>query len=151
AANGSGEGPRSVEVSTTPAVAVPQSAPANFQATAGSTQVGLSWSAVTGATSYNVYRSTTSGGEGSTPYRSGITSTSFSDTGLTNGTTCRSHVVAANGSGEGPRSGEVSATPRVPPPQSAPANVQATAGNAQVSLSWSAVAGATSYNLYRST
>src|SRR5207244_1405140 len=37
-------------------------APTNLTATAGSGQVGLSWSASSGATSYNVKRSSTSGG-----------------------------------------------------------------------------------------
>ena len=38
-----------------------------------------------------------------------------------------------------------------PAPPTAPANLQATAGNAQVSLAWSASAGATSYHVKRST
>ena len=40
----------------------PPPAPTNLVATAGNAQVGLSWSASSGATSYNVQRSTTSGG-----------------------------------------------------------------------------------------
>jgi hypothetical protein len=47
-------------------------------------KVLLTWNAAAGATSYNVYRSTTSGGEGTTPIGS-TTSTSYTDTGLTNG------------------------------------------------------------------
>src|SRR2546429_8639594 len=58
-------------------------APAGLTATAVSgSQINLSWMASTGATSYNVLRSTTSGG----PYAQGaygVTSTSYSDTGLT--------------------------------------------------------------------
>ena len=42
---------------------------------------------VNGATSYNLYRSTTAGSEGPTPYKSGIGQPMFTDTGLTNGTT----------------------------------------------------------------
>ena len=42
------------------------------------------WNAAAGATSYNIYRSTTSGGEGTTPIGS-TTSTSYTNTGLTNG------------------------------------------------------------------
>ena len=38
-----------------------------------------------------------------------------------------------------------------PTPPAAPANLQATAGNAQVSLSWSAAAGADTYSVHRST
>jgi multisubunit Na+/H+ antiporter MnhE subunit len=47
---------------------------------AGQTQINLSWSSVSGAASYNVYRSTTSGG----PYSvvANTTSTSYSNTGV---------------------------------------------------------------------
>jgi hypothetical protein len=38
-----------------------------------------------------------------------------------------------------------------PPPPSAPTNLNATAGDMQVSLSWNSVAGATSYSVKRST
>src|SRR5262249_34390193 len=63
----------------------PPAAPTNLKATGGSGQVALSWNASSGATSYNVKRSTTNGG----PYTtiSSPTTTSYTDTGLTNGTT----------------------------------------------------------------
>lgn len=85
-------------------------APTNLTATAGNTQVSLSWTASSGATSYNVKRSTTSGG----PYSNvatGVTSTNFTDTGLTNGTTYFYVVSAVNGSGESANSNQASATP----------------------------------------
>src|ERR1035441_6059567 len=44
----------------------PPAAPTNLVATAGNGQVGLSWSGSSGATSYNVKRSTTSGGADTT-------------------------------------------------------------------------------------
>ena len=117
-------------------------------ATAGNAQVGLSWSASSGATSYNVKRSTTNGG----PYTTiaSPTTTSYTDTGVTNGTTYYYVVSAVNAAGESANSSQVSATPQlvVPPP---PTNVTATAGNGQVGLSWSASSGATSYNVKRST
>lgn len=47
-------------------------------------------------------------------------------------------------------SGGTSAPPTVTVP-AAPTNLTATAGNAQIALSWTASAGAASYNLYRST
>src|SRR6266700_3497948 len=122
-------------------------APTNLTATAGNAQVALSWSASSGATSYNVKRSTTSGG----PYTtiSSPTTTSYTDTGLTNGTTYYYVVSAVNTAGESANSSQVSATPQAIPV--APTNVTATAGNAQVALSWSASSGATSYNVKRST
>ena len=86
-------------------------APTGVTATAGNGQVALTWNASSGATNYNIYRATTSGGEGSTPYRTGITTTSFTDTALTNGTTYYYQVTAVNSVGESPKSSEVSATP----------------------------------------
>jgi hypothetical protein len=80
-------------------------------ATTGNTSVGLTWAASAGATSYNIYRSTTPGGEGGTPYQTGITATSFTDTGVSNGTTYYYQVTAVSSGGESARSAEVSATP----------------------------------------
>jgi len=69
----------------------------------------LSWSASSGATSYNVKRSTTSGG----PYTTiaSPTTTSYTDTGLTNGTTYYYVVSAVNGAGESANTSQASATP----------------------------------------
>ena len=61
AVNGAGESGNSSEVSATP-VLVPPAAPTNVTATAGNGQVTLGWTASSGATSYNVKQSTTSGG-----------------------------------------------------------------------------------------
>jgi fibronectin type 3 domain-containing protein len=151
AVNSSGESANSVEVSATPtAPASTPSVPANLQAVAGNAQVSLSWSASSGATNYNVKRSTTSGG----PYAkiSSSTSASYSDTGLTNGTKYFYVVSAVNSSGESANSMEISATPTAPAsPPATPANLQAVARNAEISLSWSGSAGASSYDLKRST
>jgi hypothetical protein len=92
-------------------VSTPPAAPQNVQATAGDGQISLNWGAASGATAYNVYRSTVAGGEGTTPYRSGVASTTFTDTGLTNGTTYFYRISATNGTTESPLSSEVSATP----------------------------------------
>jgi fibronectin type 3 domain-containing protein/O-glycosyl hydrolase len=149
AVDSGGESPLSSEVSATPTAPAP-TAPTAVTAAAGTAQVVLSWTASSGATSYSIYRSTTSGGEGSTAYKTGVTSTSFSDTGLTVGTTYYYQVTAINSTGASSKSSEVSATPTGPIP-SAPTGVSATAGNAQVVLTWTASSGATSYNIYRST
>lgn len=84
--------------------------PTGLKAVNGDRQVTLSWNAVAGAASYNVYRSPTSGGEGSTPYRAGVTATSFVDT-VNNGVTYYYQVSAVNSVGESGRSNEVSGRP----------------------------------------
>lgn len=74
----------------------PPAAPTGLTATAaGQTQINLSWTASGGATSYTIYRATTSGG----PYTQVGTSatTSFSNTGLTCNTTYYYVVTASNG------------------------------------------------------
>ena len=50
--------------------------PTGFMASAGNGSVSLSWSASSGATSYNVYEGTTSSGEGAQPVQSGVSGTS---------------------------------------------------------------------------
>ena len=92
------------------------SAPQNLVATAGSTSVPLSWAAPSSnggssITGYSVYRGTTSGGEGSSPVASGVTSTSYTDTAVTNGTTYYYYVKAVNSIGSSPASNEANATP----------------------------------------
>jgi fibronectin type 3 domain-containing protein len=146
AVNAGGESGRSAEVSATPQA--PPSAPTNLTATAGNAKVTLSWTASSGASSYKIYRSTSSGGE--TLLASSITSSIYVDTSVANGTTYYYQVSAVNVGGESSRSAEVSARPQVPPP-AAPIDVTATGGGARINLSWSAVAGATQYNIYRST
>lgn len=140
-----GESGYSNQASATPEP--PPSPPTGLTATAGNALVLLSWTASTGATSYNVYRSTTSG-SGYSQIANGLTSTSYTDTGVTNGTTYYYVVTAVNSSGESGYSNEASATPE--PAPSPPTSLTATAGNAQVSLSWVSGAGSGSYNVYRS-
>lgn len=85
-------------------------APTNLVATAGNTQVSLTWNAVSGATSYNVKRSTTSGGPYTT-IASFVNATNYTNTGLTNGTTYYYVVSALNNLGQGGNSNQASATP----------------------------------------
>jgi hypothetical protein len=89
------------------------STPTGFTATVGDTQLSLSWTASSGATSYNLYRSTTAGGEGTTAYQTGITTTSYTDTGLTDGQQYYYKLVAVNASGASAASAEISAMPNV--------------------------------------
>jgi fibronectin type 3 domain-containing protein len=85
-------------------------APTGLTATKGNKQVALKWNASSGAKSYNVYRGTSPGAEGTTPIATGITSTSYSNNGLTNGTTYYYKVGAVNPAGTSPLSNEASAT-----------------------------------------
>ena len=114
AVNSAGESPNSAEVSATPkATVILPVAPTGLTAKAGNGQVGLSWTAVTGAVSYNIKHATISGG----PYTKivgNISSTSFTNTGLKNGTTYYYMVSAVNSAGESPNSAPVSATPKAP-------------------------------------
>jgi hypothetical protein len=87
----------------------PVAVPTGVSATAGNAQVALSWSPAAGATSYNVQSSTTEGG----PYTiiATPTTTSYTNTGLANGTTYYYVISAAAGSIVSSNSIEVSATP----------------------------------------
>ncbi len=87
-------------------------APTGLTATAGSQQVSLSWTAITGATSYHVKRGSATGG----PYTqvAAPTTASYVDMGLTNGTAYYYVVSAVNSVGESGNSSEVAATP-IPP------------------------------------
>jgi fibronectin type 3 domain-containing protein len=91
------------------ALATPPAAPTLLTATPGDAQVSLGWTSVAGAVSYNVKRAPASGG----PYAfvTNTTATSFTDTGLTNGTTYHYVVTALNAAIESPSSAETSATP----------------------------------------
>jgi fibronectin type 3 domain-containing protein len=151
ALNAAGESANSAEVSAAPeAPSVSPAAPTNLTATAGNTQASLTWSASSGATSYHVKRATANGG----PYTqiAAPTSTSYTDTSLTNGTTYYYVVSALDSAGESVNSAQVSATPvasaTIP---ATPTGLAATPGNALVVLSWSASAGATSYHVKRTT
>ena len=126
--------------------------PANLTAVAGIGQVTLNWTASAGATTYSVFRGTTSGGEGATPLAANLTATSFADTTVINATTYFYFVRAVNTVGSSNPSNEVSATPTagvvIP---ATPTNLNATAGNSEVTLSWNTSVGATSYNVFRGT
>ncbi|OLE49233.1 MAG: hypothetical protein AUG46_00970 [Acidobacteria bacterium 13_1_20CM_3_58_11] len=147
--NSYGQSANSAEVSVTPAAPPPPAVPTGLAATAGNMQVALSWTASSGATSYHVKRSTTSGSE---MQIAAPASANFNDTGLTNGTKYYYLVSAVNSAGESLNSAELSATPTAPiTPPAVPTGLTATAGNAQVNLTWNVSAGATSYHLKRST
>jgi pectin methylesterase-like acyl-CoA thioesterase len=108
ALNAGGESANSAQASATPQTAAP-SVPTGLTAAAGNAQAVLSWTAASGATSYNVKRSLTSGSGYATV--TNVTGTSVVDSGLSNGTTYYYVVSALSAGGESENSGEVSVTP----------------------------------------
>ena len=87
----------------------PPLAPTGLAARSGNQQITLSWTQSLTATSYNVQRSTTNGG----PYTTvgTATTTSYTNTGLTNGTIYYYVVSATNSDGTGSNSAQVFAEP----------------------------------------
>jgi len=87
----------------------PPPVPTGLAGAAGNAQAMLSWTASSGATGYNVKRSTTSGG----PYTTigSASTTVFVDKTAANGTTFFYIVTATNGGGESANSAQVSVAP----------------------------------------
>ncbi|MGA2889348.1 MAG: hypothetical protein ABSE51_14970 [Terracidiphilus sp.] len=144
AVNSTGTSGPSAWVSATPTTTPPPpppGAPSALSATPGNAQVSLTWTDGTQAVTYEVGRSAISGG----PYTTVGTpsAATFTDTGLTNGTAYYYVVYAVSSTGTSAASNQAKAIPIA-----APTNLTAVAGNQQVSLQWTASAGATSYNVY---
>jgi hypothetical protein len=95
-------------------IVVSRGTPSRLTAAAGNGQVQLSWTPSVGAVSFNVYRGTASGGEGTTPIANGLSATNYTDTVVTNGQTYFYMVTAIVPvlGGESRPSTEASARPR---------------------------------------
>jgi fibronectin type 3 domain-containing protein len=130
------ESAASASASATPQVPAPAT-PTGVTATAGANQVTVAWAAVSGATSYRVYRAAT--------LLTATATTSYVETGLTPGTAVSYTVVAVNAGGASAASTAATATPT----PAAPTGLAVTPGNATNALSWTAVSGAASYRVYR--
>ena len=146
AANVGGEGYDSTEMSARP-VGAP-AVPTGLTAVPGNGLVVLNWLPLPGATSYNIKRTSRSGGP-YTPVATDVTSTTYSDSIVKNGVVYFYVVSASNFGGESADSAEASAEPVAEP--EVPRDLAAVPGNGQVSLSWSPAPGATSYTIKRST
>jgi uncharacterized protein (DUF1800 family)/fibronectin type 3 domain-containing protein len=144
--NRGGVGPQSAE-----AIATPLATPAALTAAAGDHQVTLTWQPSAGAASYIVYRSTSSTDATFVAVASDVDAPPFLDTGLVNKTKYYYRVRAVAPAGTSALSAKVSATPLPPPPAASPANLSAIAGNARITLTWSPVADALSYRVFRTT
>ena len=87
--------------------------PTNLAATAGDAQIALRWDASENATTYVLQRALSLDGPFGEPIWSGA-QTSFTDTGLANGTPYFYIVSASNGGGQSPPSTPIGATPFSP-------------------------------------
>ena len=104
----------------------------------------LTWKAVSGATSYKVYRATSQ--KGTYSLLGTVTATSYTNTGAKAGVTYWYKVKAVNSAGEGAFSNVVSGRATV---TTLTMGHSATSGKPQ--LTWKAVSGAASYRVYRAT
>ncbi|MHB9291479.1 hypothetical protein Holit_00556 [Hollandina sp. SP2] len=156
AVNPAGEGPQSAYVrfgavsegSSGSAPSVPQ----DVQASASSSSsITVTWSPVSGASGYRVYRSMGSTlGESSFSFQANVTSPSYSDTDVHPSTTYYYQIVAYNDNGESSQSTAASASPQVGA-LSAPSGIYVSANSStSIIVNWTEVVGAASYNIYRS-
>src|SRR5581483_6904613 len=143
--NAGGESARSRTVSTVPSA--PPSAPSGLSATPGNGVVSLSWAPSPRATSYAIRRATSPTG----PFEPVCTSavTAFGDSTVANGTLYYYTVTALNSGGESAAAFSVAAAPVAPP--AAPTGLQASVGNARVTLIWTPAPRAASYAIRRAT
>lgn len=116
-------------------------------ATSGATgsTINVTWSAVTGATSYNVYRD---GSKVGSP-----TATSYTDSGLQQGSTYNYTVTAVGNGSESPKSTIAQGTTTgTPPILNAPSGLAGSSpAVGSVALTWNVVSGAKSYKVYRNS
>ena len=129
-----------------PADTTPPATPANFHAAAGDTKVSLTWDAntETDLAGYQLSRRVTGDPTWGAPQTLPKTATTFTDTGLTNGTAYDYQLVALDNAGNPSTAATASATPQATPPPpdttppATPAGFRAAAGDAKVSLTWDA-------------
>jgi cellulose 1,4-beta-cellobiosidase len=111
ATNAKGESGSSNEVSATPQALQVPAAPTNLAAVAGRKKITLSWTGSPGATSYTIRRSTAPGGTYSA-IASGVTGSTYTNSGLRTGATYYYVVAAVNAAGPSADSNQASATAR---------------------------------------
>ena len=126
-------------------------APTDFRATVGgSSRAELSWSAVEGASSYNLYRAENAvPAEDAGHLKDGIKATHYTDEGMVDGKRYQYQVSAVDAEGTVGRRSE--AIPMIPLPRkpATPKSLDTNSSNQQITLTWNAVAGANLYRVYR--
>jgi hypothetical protein len=126
----------------------PPAAPAKPGVTAGTEQLTVTWTAVENAEYYEVYYGTNETGD-KTKWGESHTATTVTITGLTGDTLYYVWVKAWNADGGSDFSPFATGTPvRPTQPPAAPALPTVTAGNATLTVTWTAVDGASSYEIY---
>ncbi|MDO8544397.1 MAG: fibronectin type III domain-containing protein [Opitutaceae bacterium] len=131
--------------------APPPPAPTGLTATAvSSSQIDLTWTDVADETSYKIERSPAGAGSWTQVGTNAANDVTFSDTGLPANTAFDYRVKASNANGDSGPSNVATATTFVAPPP-APTGLTATAvSSSQIDLTWTDVAGETSYKIERS-
>ena len=147
ASNSYGDATVSASVIAMPDFATP-TAPSALSALAGNGSVALSWTAGSNNGKFNVYRA--AGTSAAVRLATGLTTASYTDATVVNGTEYTYSVTGTNGTKESPASNLAVALPRGEAPAPVTGLV-ATAGNATVALTWVAAARATSYKVVRGT
>ncbi|BDI31714.1 hypothetical protein CCAX7_37650 [Capsulimonas corticalis] len=123
-------------------------APAGLTAVGGLGQVSLSWGRVPGSTGYIVQRSTTSGSGYTTLTASPTSATTYLDNNsLSDGAKYYYVIAAVNSTGTGANSNEASAVTTLP----TATGITATAGNGQVTVSWTKPIAATGCDVLQAT
>ncbi len=151
ATSAGGTSDNSTNVTAKPVPPPPANPPANVKISTTVTSTNqstfISWSPVSGAVGYILFRATSTNGPFVFPgnYVMSMTMTNWTDGGLNNSSLYSYEVIAMNAGGISGASAIVT----TPPP--APATLGATPGNSQILLNWSASPGATSYTVKRGT
>ena len=143
---GGGDVPLQPEQSTAP------SAPSAPVVVAAEERLTITWNAVAGASAYEVWYGTGNNSASATKYGADVTGTTATITGLTNGITYYMWIKAKNIIGTSGFSPSATGTPALPTAApTAPGAPTLTPGNAQIVVSWNAVAGASAYEVWYGT
>jgi hypothetical protein len=127
----------------------PPAAPLAPTVVPADSQLTVSWTAVSGATAYEVYSGTAADSASATKFGDDVTETTATITSLTNGTTYNVWVKAKNANGTSDFSPSASGTPVAPTePPAAPLAPTVVPADSQLTVSWTAVSGATAYEVY---